>query len=136
MKVVLIILFGFFVFSCNKNTKFEPTPEYLSIAGEWESIDGDNYTTIDIEKNGKINIVRNDQRNKSLKTSKIHLYEEAKIINGFAWDLLICLEEDESGFNSSEGFYINPTADTLSVGIGHALYDNPNISNTINFTRK
>lgn len=135
MKNLKIIFIAFLFFSCEKETPFEPSGEYMSIIGDWKNIEGSDNSVIQIHKNGLISINRNDQRSVSIKVDSEKYIESIGDFYGSTWDWLKCKDTHRKNTTESLSFFLMKNRDTIMAFIGQTDY-HVGTNNKIRFIRK
>tara|TARA_R110002072_G_scaffold273058_1_gene433331 strand:- start:11869 stop:12276 length:408 start_codon:yes stop_codon:yes gene_type:complete len=115
MKLIVFLLFIVSLAGCKKeNQTFIPTPEYLSIVGDWKNIDGDINTVVSIKSIGAINTISSYQRERKILVDKIS-YTPNYNINGVSWNVMGVTENYKNGAWVSMLININNNSDTLMI---------------------
>jgi len=135
MKLILYLFLLLLLTSCEKEVKFIPTIEYLSMVGEWNNIEGGGNTVILIQKNGMIEINRNDQRSKGINTNYIDFRTNYGSFYGSNWNWIECTDIHKQKVSESISFFVTSNYDTLLTDVGQTDYYN-GLSNAIRFIRK
>lgn len=134
MKVIIVIMtIWLLLLSCRKKETFVPTLEYLSIVGVWKSVDAVDNVVVSVENNGFIEIIRNDQRGKSILTTKVEFKADNFIIYGQLWDRLWCTDYNKE-IPESIVLFLNNDRDTIVCKVGPTEVNN-GVSYTSKFTK-